>query len=81
MPHATPQEASKDPSFLVEETRVTPIPGFPAKVVLELLLVDGIVIAGVMSPMQAHRLSDDLLRGVALVKKEEQRSRDGGEAR
>jgi hypothetical protein len=72
-----PEVLARDEALQIEESRVTPVVGWPAKVVLELLLSNGTVLVGVMAPMQAHRLSDDLLRGAAFVKKDEQRPSEG----
>lgn len=58
-------ELVKNVGACIEETRVTPMPEFPAKVVFEFLRADGELCQGVFSPMQAHKASDDLLRAAA----------------
>jgi hypothetical protein len=66
-----PPELATNEALSIEETLVTAVSGFPPKVVLQLLLANGEIVSGHLGPMQAHKLSDDLLRAVAMVKRGE----------
>jgi len=71
-PMAGPDSKTAAPdSELVEETQVKGDTGFPQRVILEILTADNKVAKFIFGPMMAHKLSDDLLRAVAAVKRKD----------
>jgi hypothetical protein len=61
---------NSDLDRMVEETRVSAgLAGFPKTVIVEILTADGTLARFVLGAMLAHKLSDDLLRAVAIVKR------------
>lgn len=63
--------------FAIEETRVSPIASWPPKVAVE-FLTPRALFRGWLSPMQAHALSNDLLRAVSTVKRKDPEHKEAG---
>jgi len=67
----TVAELVNTPGANVEESNVVASAEFPPRIVLRLLRSDGEIVSGVLVPVQAHKLSDDLLRAVAATMRRE----------
>jgi hypothetical protein len=71
----SPEELAQDRRLWVEQSRLTMLEGPPKRVLLEVVTCEGDRIPLVFATQAAHRLSDDLLRGVAILERPREQKR------
>src|ERR1700682_4988067 len=63
--------------FAIEETRVTPVASWPPRIAFE-VMTPKCCFRGWLTPMQAHALSNDLLRAVSTAKRKDPERKEAG---